>query len=98
SWPSRLLGMALRLVAYGCLVVFAVATLMPLIWMISTEFKPNDLVLKLPPVLIPSDPTLDNFRIFFAQPQAWRWIFNSVFVVTIITLAHVVFYTLAGYA
>jgi multiple sugar transport system permease protein len=66
--------------------------------MISTAFKPNDLVLKLPPEIIPSQPTIENFQIFFSQPNAWRWIFNSVVVVTVLTVSHVVFYSMAGYA
>jgi multiple sugar transport system permease protein len=94
----RVLSTLLKVGAYAWLVVFALATALPLIWMLSTAIKPNELVLKMPPVLIPAEPTLDHFRTFFKQMNAWRWILNSVIVVTVITVAHVAFYTLAGYA
>ena len=90
--------LVLKVLAYAWLVIFALATALPLIWMISTAIKPNELVLKMPPVLIPAEPTIEHFRTFFRQMNAWRWIFNSVVVVTVITLAHVTFYTMAGYA
>ena len=35
---------------------------------------------------------------FFNQPDAWRWILNSIVVVSVITVCHVVFYSMAGYA
>jgi multiple sugar transport system permease protein len=95
---ARYVRRLFKVLAYGWLVFFALATIMPLIWMVSTAFKPNDLVLKLPPEIIPSQPTIENFQIFFAQPQALRWILNSVIVVTVLTVSHVVFYSMAGYA
>ena len=98
SAASKLLRRGAKTIAYVWLLVFALATIMPLIWMISTAFKPNELVLKIPPEIIPSKPTIENFQIFFSQPQAWRWIFNSLFVTSALTIAHVVFYSLAGYA
>jgi multiple sugar transport system permease protein len=95
---ARYVRRIFKILAYAWLVFFALATIMPLIWMISTAFKPNDLVLKIPPEIIPSQPTIENFQIFFAQPQALRWILNSVIVVSVLTVSHVVFYSMAGYA
>jgi multiple sugar transport system permease protein len=98
SAVRRATVLVLKVLAYTWLVIFALATALPLIWMISTAIKPNELVLKMPPVLIPAEPTIEHFRTFFRQMNAWRWIFNSVVVVTVITIAHVTFYTMAGYA
>lgn len=83
---------------YALLIAFALATLMPLVWMISTAFKPNELVMKMPPDLIPTSPTMQNFVAFFRQMNVWRWILNSVVVVSMITLGHLLFYSMAGYA
>jgi multiple sugar transport system permease protein len=98
SVVARAVRRLLVLLAYVLLVAFAIATVMPLIWMISTAIKPNELVLSMPPVLIPSSPTLEHFATFFKQPNAWRWILNSVIVVVALTVGHVVFYSMAGYA
>jgi N,N'-diacetylchitobiose transport system permease protein len=42
--------------------LIAVATLFPLFWMISTAFKPSQEIYSLTPSLIPTHPTLGNFR------------------------------------
>jgi multiple sugar transport system permease protein len=98
STASRVVGAWMKATSYSLLVLFAIATLIPFIWMISTAFKPNELSMEMPPVLIPPNPTLKNFEVFFKQMNAWRWILNSVVTVSIITLGHVVLYTTAGYA
>lgn len=95
---ARVMRRGLTAIAYALLVAFAVATVMPLVWMVSTAIKPNELVLSMPPVLFPTSPTLEHFATFFKQPHAWRWILNSVIVVTALTAGHVAFYSLAGYA
>ena len=87
-----------RTFVYALLVAFALLTLIPLVWLISTAFKPNQLVLQTPPVLIPPNPTLDNFSAFFRQRDVERWILNSVVVTTFVTIGHVVIDTMAGYA
>ena len=98
SLVQRGAGYALKLLVYGLLVVFAIATLLPLLWMISTAFKSNELVLRMPPALIPAVPTVQNFVSFFRQMSVWRWILNSVFVVTAITVGQVLMHSMAGYA
>jgi multiple sugar transport system permease protein len=95
---GRILGRIGISAAYVWLLVFAFFTVMPLIWMISTALKPNELVLKMPPVIVPANPTLDHFETFLRQRDVPRWILNSVIVVTAVTVGHVVFYSMAGYA
>ena len=46
--------------AFGLLI--ALLTLFPLFWMISTAFKPSQEIYSLTPSLLPSHPTLGNFR------------------------------------
>jgi len=43
--------------------LIALATLFPLFWMISTAFKPSQEIYSLTPSLIPTHPTLGNFRV-----------------------------------
>jgi N,N'-diacetylchitobiose transport system permease protein len=45
--------------AFGLLI--ALATLFPLLWMVSTAFKPSQEIYSLTPSLLPSHPTLGNF-------------------------------------
>lgn len=98
SLVQRWAGRALEVLVYALLVAFAIATLMPLLWMISTAFKSNELVLRMPPQLIPTAPTIQNFVSFFRQMSVWRWILNSIFVVAVITAGHVLTHSMAGYA
>lgn len=85
-------------IVYAALIAFAFVTLMPLVWLLSTAFKPNALVMEMPPKIIPNPFTLHNFVAFFRQMNVWRWILNSAVVVTLVTCGHVLFYSMAGYA
>ena len=98
STGSRIGKAFVKALSYTLLLVFALLTLLPFIWMISTAFKPNELSMEMPPVIVPTEPTLKNFEVFFKGRDTWRWIFNSVVTVSIITLGHVILYTTAGYA
>jgi multiple sugar transport system permease protein len=49
----------------------------PVFWMISTAFKPQAEVFVRIPALLPSIPTLGNFRSVMEQGEMPRWLFNS---------------------
>jgi multiple sugar transport system permease protein len=98
STGSRVVTATVKALSYTLLVGFALLTLMPFIWMLSTAFKPNELSMEMPPVLIPPEPTLKNFEVFFKGRDTFRWILNSVVTVSLITVGHVFLYTTAGYA
>lgn len=80
------------------LVIGAVLTAFPLLWMISVSFMPTGAASTYPPPLLPSAPTLDNYRELFANHNAGRYMFNSALVATAATLIALVFNTMAGYA
>jgi multiple sugar transport system permease protein len=82
----------------GMLIVGAVATAFPLLWMVSVSFMPNGAASTYPPPLLPPEPTLDNYRQLFAQHSAGRYLLNSALVASIATLISLVFNTMAGYA
>src|SRR5690606_4334186 len=44
------------------LIVLSLAALIPLYWMFATSLTPSAMTVRLPPELIPSEPTLDNYR------------------------------------
>ncbi len=70
---------------------------MPLVWMVSTSFKPEGQVMTYPVEWFPRVITFDNYRIVFGYP-VWRWAWNSLLVATAVTLLVVISSAMAGYA
>lgn len=83
---------------YIALVVGGVVMIFPFLWMISSALKPNLFVIEYPPVLIPNNPSLENFL------QAWNannfqvYFRNSSFVAVTSTLLSVTISAMAAYA
>lgn len=80
------------------LVVGAILTAFPLLWMVSVSFMPLGAAGHFPPPLLPSSPTLDNYRELFAQHSAGRYMANSALIATLATCISIVLNTMAGYA
>ena len=83
---------------YLLLLVIAGATVGPFLVMVSASLRPNFSYMTFPISLIPPDPGVDNYIRLFNQTAIGRWIFNSVFVATSVTLLQVTTCSLAGYA
>jgi len=67
-----------RLAQYGLLAAYIVFLGFPLLWMLSVSFKgPRELV-ELHPSLIPSEPTLENYRIALADNELIQSAVNSL--------------------
>jgi multiple sugar transport system permease protein len=81
---------------FVALVVICLLTVFPLIWMVSSAFKPGEDVYSL--AIIPESPTLDNFRYVFTEVPFFRYMFNSFFVSATVTLIALVFHSMAAYA
>jgi multiple sugar transport system permease protein len=63
---------------YAALVLYMLFLGFPLLWMLSVSFKgPRELV-ELYPSLIPSDPTLENYRVAFTENELVRSAVNSL--------------------
>lgn len=83
---------------YAVLVLLALVFSFPFFWMVSSAFKPSDLIFVYPPVLLPPSPTLENFRgVFEAAPFA-RYMFNSFFVSITVTVIALLLHAMCGYA
>jgi N,N'-diacetylchitobiose transport system permease protein len=72
-------------------VVVALVTLFPLFWMVSTAFKPSQEIYSLTPQLLPTHPTLGNFRAVMSGSVTgigsfWLFFRNSI----VVTLAAVI--------
>src|SRR5579884_1920140 len=88
-----------RLPLYILLIPMALVTLMPVIYMFSVSFTPEADTLRWPIYVIPQHPTLDNFQRLLNDPTLpiLRWMFNSLFISTSITLLVLVVNSLAAY-
>jgi multiple sugar transport system permease protein len=81
------------------LIATTIISLWPMYWLFVTAVTPTKDTIKTPPDLIPVNFSLSNFeRLFNRAKDYWQWVFNSLTVCLCITLFHMVFDTLSGYA
>ncbi len=80
------------------LVLGALATATPLLWMISASFMPAGQSNELPPRLLPTPPTFDHYVTLFTRLDLTRHLGNSLLIATGSTLICVVLCGMAGYA
>jgi N,N'-diacetylchitobiose transport system permease protein len=81
----------------GCGIIVALVTLFPILWMVSTAFKPSTELFSLTPHPLPAHPTLHNFTEVMDGKAAglgisfWTFARNSLFVtVASVVLASVI--------
>lgn len=89
---ARRAGVNLLLALAGALTVF------PLAWMLSVSFMAPGEASHFPPPLLPSHPTLDNYRELFAHAGIGRYFANSVLLALAATMLSLLFNVGAGYA
>jgi multiple sugar transport system permease protein len=65
---------------FSVIAVYLFITLAPLIWVLSTSFKPNEEAISFPPKLLPDAPTLDNYLFVLTDPKLVTSLFNSLLV------------------
>jgi N,N'-diacetylchitobiose transport system permease protein len=75
-----------------------VVMVFPVFWMISTAFKPDELIVSLTPTWFPRHPTLQHFRDAVDKPFFWADVKNSLIVVTATVAISVVLAFLAAVA
>ena len=80
------------------LIPVAIVALFPLYWLVTTALTPSSAAIRVPPSLIPAEPTLENFARLFTQAPVVAWALNSLVIATAIMAGHVVFDSMAGYA
>jgi multiple sugar transport system permease protein len=82
----------------GALALLALATLLPLLWMVSVSFMPAGEANQMPPRLLPSAPTLEHYRDLFDRLALGRAFRNSLLLSVAITGISLVCNSAAGYA
>lgn len=83
---------------HAILALMAVATLVPLLWMVSASFMPAGEASAFPPRLWPSAPTLAHYRALFGRLDLGRTLVNSVVLSLTVTAVSLLVNALAGYA
>jgi len=80
------------------LVLLAVLTLLPLLWMVSASFMPPGAANTLPPPLLPRHPTLEHYVALFTRLDLLRNLLNSLLISSVTTVLSLFINALAGYA
>jgi len=80
------------------LIVGAVITLFPLLWMLSASFMSNGEATTFPPHLVPHAATLEQYRQLFVRLSIGRAFLSSTIVAGVTTLVSLLFNSMAGYA
>ena len=76
----------------------AVVLMIPFIYMVATSFKPNTLVLEIPPQIIPHHPTIANYTSAWTSNRFGRYFLNSLFVAIATTAAALLLSSMMAYA
>ncbi|MFC3885072.1 carbohydrate ABC transporter permease [Bacillus songklensis] len=88
-----------KVILYTILVLYAISTLIPFLWALSSSFKTLEEIVQGTINFWPKDFTLDNYKQIFIQQEYFpRWLFNSLFIAVVGTILNLLFNSMAGYA
>lgn len=87
---------------YAVLIIFGIFMAFPLVYAISSAFKPLDEIFVYPPKFMVQNPTMDNFQdLFVIMAKSWvpfsRYLFNTVFITVVGTGGHIIISSMAAY-
>ncbi|MBN1826002.1 MAG: carbohydrate ABC transporter permease [Candidatus Eisenbacteria bacterium] len=85
-------------VLYAMLLLGAVVTLTPLLWMIAASFMHTGEAATVPPRFIPREATLEHYRALFTRLDLTRCLLNSSIISVSVTLLSLLINSMAGYA
>lgn len=94
-------GTTARWATAGLLLLVTTTFLVPMAFMLTGSFKPDERILAEGAgwqALLPTKPTLENYRTLFSQLQFTRFLANSVFIVGSTVLFGLLVNSMAGYA
>ncbi len=89
---------AIKSAIYVFLFLGAVSIAVPYVWMLVTSVKPASEIQSYPPSFIVKHPTLLPYKDLFGLVPMFRYILNSVWVASAVTVLNLFFCSLAGYA
>jgi multiple sugar transport system permease protein len=93
-------ALRLNILMWILLIPLAIATIMPIVYMVSLAFSPENETMVWPIHWIPNHPTISNFTRILQDPTlpVLRWFVNSMFVSISITALVLFLSSLAAYA
>jgi putative chitobiose transport system permease protein len=95
---KRTRGLAGKFLWYVVLVLIAIVTVFPFLWILLTSLKgPEDLLFSTPPQFIPKAPTLDNYSNVLAVLPIPKFFLNSIVASTATTVLNTLVAALAAY-
>jgi multiple sugar transport system permease protein len=83
---------------YSVIAVYLFITVAPLVWVLSTSFKPNQEAISFPPKFFPDHPTLENYYFVLTDSKLVLSLINSLIVSVGSTALSVTVSALGGYA
>ncbi len=95
GWKSIKWG---RWISIIFLVVMAILTLMPFVWVVSTSLRNSVQSFTVPPKWIPVDMDFSNYARVFEEIPFWRQIGNSFIITFSVVAGQLITASLAGYA
>lgn len=86
------------IIANTIVLLFAICSLFPLYWLVTSSFKNSVDVVKMPPDWFPKTFTLSNYVDVFNNQPAFKWAYNSIVVALVATIALLLVSSMAAYA
>jgi multiple sugar transport system permease protein len=83
---------------YSVIAVYLFITVAPLVWVLSTSFKPNQEAISFPPKFLPDHPTWENYFFVLTDSKLVLSLINSLIVSVGSTALSVTVSALGGYA
>ena len=83
---------------YSVIALYLFITVAPLVWVLSTSFKPNQEAISFPPKFLPDHPTLENYLFVMTDSKLVLSLINSLIVSVGSTALSVTVSALGGYA
>lgn len=83
---------------YIVLTLIALFMIAPFVWMVTTSLKEYSKVLLFPPQIFPNPIAWENYVELFSQQPFHKYLFNSFFVSTSVTIGTIIFASIAGFA
>jgi multiple sugar transport system permease protein len=87
-----------RLALYAIAIVAAIILVGPLLWMLSASLKTTGEALAIPAPLLPAVPRWQNYVDVFRQVPFARFILNSLFISTTVTVVALLLHSMAAYS
>jgi multiple sugar transport system permease protein len=85
-------------VRHAALIAAGIVTSFPFVWMVLSSLKTKEEIWRFPPSLLPDTPVWSNFAEAWNAAPFGLYLFNSVFVASVIVVLQLVNSAMAGYA